>query len=271
MKKTTTFIFLMALMMLSAPAFPAKNYLYRHRANWVKLEKLSNKQLAGEQLHHPYQSISSEQMAAMLLSITINKGKLFKSEKETLQIFSSEEASQYAPLLVQALAQATPNQVVNMAVVHKRPYFIVRNDLISVVNVFVQGSELHFNFTKIFAKLEGDYKQASRLDRAVSNAKGIRTNLVTMPGQTLTADGREIILDLGHDFLADAAAAGESSVQTTAGETSKASDVVSQETIATAQQGDVTARLKKLEELRKERLITEAEYQEKKFKILDEL
>lgn len=286
MKKAALFIFLMTLVFVSGSAHSAKNYVYRHRANWVKVEKLSNKQLAGQQLNHPCQQISSEQMAAMLLSITVNKGEIFKSEKKTIQIFSAEEANKFAPLLVQALGRASPNEVVNMAIVHKRPYFIIRKDLISVLNVFVQGSELHFHFTKIFAKLEGDYKQASRLDRAISKAKSVRVDIVTMPGQVLTEDGKEIIMDLGHDFLADATAnpAPEPPRKTlfkskkdkeTAAKTTEVTqaetEVTTEPTPVAAQQSDAVTRLKKLDQLRKEKLITEAEYQEKKFKILEEL
>lgn len=287
MKRAVAFIFLVALVFVSGSAHSAKDYLYRHRANWVKLEKLSKKQLAGQQLSHPYQEISSEQMAAMLLSITIHKGEIFKSEKKTVQVFSAEEANKFAPLLVQALEQASPNEVVNMAIVHKRPYFIIRKDLISVLNVFVQDSELHFHFTKIFAKLEGDYKQASRLDRAISKAKSVRVDIVTMPGQVLTSDGKEVIMDLGHDFLADATANPEpetprktlfkskkDKVEPKTEEVSTAETVVvkpeTAQVLAT-EQGDAVTRLKKLDQLRKEKLITEAEYQEKKFKILEEL
>jgi hypothetical protein len=272
MKKAVVFIFLLTLVFVSAPVYAAKDYIYRHRANWVKVDKLSNKQLAGQQLSHPYQEISSEQMAAILLSITIKKGEIFKSEKKTIQVFSAEEAGKFAPLLVQALGQASPNEVVNMAIVHKRPYFIVRKDLISVLNIFVQGSELHLHFTKIFAKLEGDYKQASRLDRAVSKAKSVRVDIVTMPGQVLTADGKELIMDLGHDFLADATANPEPETPKKDSEVSKAETVVTTEPAPdVVQQGDMATRLKKLDQLRKEKLITKAEYQEKKFKILEEL
>lgn len=287
MKKTAAIVFFVTLIFVSGPVFSAKDYLYRQRASWVKLAKLSSKQMAGQELSHPCQGISSEQMAFMLKSITIHKGKLIKTEKDTIGVFSDEEAAKYAPLLVQALGQATANQIVNFAVVHKRPYFILRNDYISVANVFVQGNELHLNFTKIYAKLKGDYKQASRLDRAVSNAKSIRLALVAMPGQILTKDGYEIIMDLNHDFGGDVSLASDEQTRPIKGQepvnvekesteektaqVGEIETVIAQEGAFVTPEEDTVTRLKKLEQLKKEKLVTEAEYQEKKFKILDEL
>lgn len=200
---------LLLLIMTGLPvAVQAKktHYLYRNRANWVKLEQLSSKQLAGERLKHPHTEITTDKMTEMLQSLAMNKAQLLKKGFKTAEVFSATEARKYAPLIVKALRQAAPNEVVNVAVVHKRPYFIVRNDFISVVNIFATDQGFHFNFTKLFAKLQGDYKQASRIDRAIHKAKSIRVSLVGQPGQTLLPEVDEVIMDPLHDFAHDVAA-----------------------------------------------------------------
>lgn len=273
MKKTLSYLSLVALLFIALPSVAAKNYIYRNRANWVKLEKLSNKQLAGQKLNHPYQGFNSEQLAGMLQSISLNKGMVLSKEVKAIEVFTPEEAKKFAPLIIQGLSQATPNQIVNMAIVHKRPYYVMRNDYISVINIYVQDNSLHLNFRKLYAKLEGDYKQSSQLDQSIRKAKSVRVGLaVSSKGQTLSDDGNEIIFDLDHDFLIKIATV-DSEIQTTQTKKQTVPNQMDAEPSVMPDQAqqDVAARLKTLEKLRKDKLISESEFQEKKFKILEEL
>lgn len=286
----------MGCLVMDASAYAKENYIYRKRANWVKLDKLSSKQMAGETLKHPCLDISVDQMTAMLMSLKMNKGQVFKKGIKTSEIFSDVEAQKYAPLIVKALNEAAPNQVVNIAVVHRRPYFVMRNDYISVINIFVADDGVHFNFSKLFARLSSDYQQASKIDQSIRDAKGLRVDLATSPGQVLLADADEIVLDPHHDFgIATATmipsiatdGADEDTLKTEKNDTAQnakltgkkaKSNVTSANVVASTPENsskpaseDAVSRLKKLEELKKSNLITAAEYQKKRQEILNGL
>lgn len=282
MKKIQSFVFLFLVFSLFASGASvwaaSKNYVYRSRANWVKLVKLSNKQLAGVELKHPASGLAIDQINAMLQSLHMTKGAFFKKEVTSNEIFTTEEAVKYAPLIARALSQAQPNQIVNLGIVHKRPYFILRHDYISIINVFVADDGIHFNFSKLFAKLQGDYQQASNVDEQIQKAKSIRVSLEAHKGQTILSDQDEVILDLNYDFAGDVMLANtheETANQTKAQQKaakkkSLADTVVAQTTpTPTGSADDVKSRLETLEQLKKDKLITNAEYQQKKSEILN--
>lgn len=271
-----------SLLLCDASVWAAsKNYIYRSRANWVKLVKLSNKQLAGVELKHPVSGFSTEQINAMLQSLHMTKGAFFKKEVTSNEIFTAEEAAKYAPLLARALSQAQPNQIVNLGIVHKRPYFILRHDYISIINVFVADNGIHFNFAKLFAKLNGDYQQASNVDEQIQKAKGIRVSLEAHKGQTILSDQDEVILDVNYDFANDVmlantdeeAANQAKAAKKAAKKKSKTEDTTVAQTTSspTDSSSDVKSRLETLEQLKKDKLITDSEYRQKKSEILNSL
>lgn len=277
------------LLLAGTTALAKTNYIYRSRANWVKLNKLSNKQLAGQTLSHPYTAITIDQMTSMLASLNLNKKKLFKGKEaeefKTTEIFSTLEAKKYAPLLVQALNEATPNEIVNMAIVHKRPYFVLRNDYISIINVYAKEDGVHFNFSKMFARLNGDYQQASRVDESIRKAKSVRVSLDAGAGQILVGDGSEIVLSPSFDYGTNQALAvvttetsqPQANTQTTAAtvpastKNAKTTVAVAPEPVSSTSASDVQSRLQKLEELKKSKLISTAEYNQKRAEILSQL
>lgn len=280
MKAFVKFILVTGLVFVVVSPVLAKKttYIYRKRANWVKLIRLSNKELAGQQLRHPCHDITVTQMVAMLKSITMNKGSLFKKGLKTLEVFNDMEARKYAPLIVKALKQAAPNQVVNVAVVHKRPYFIIRNDHISIVDIFMMEDGLHMHFEKFYAKLSGDYKQASRIDRAIKDARSSRLTLAAQKGQILLPDANEVVLDPYFDFAnqtvrpaAQTLAQDEGDDGSSPTDSRTASPVLTPEASTNVAPIGIEARLQKLKKLREAKLITESEYQKKKKEILKEL
>lgn len=258
-------LFLVCLFVFASLAHAKDNkYIYRKRAEWVKLNKLSNRQLAGVTLNHPT-LIPVDKMTEMLLSIEMNKAKLLKKGLTEAAVFSGEEAGKFAPLIVKALNAASPNQVVNVSVLHKRPYFVIRDDHISVINVYHKEGKLHFYFAKLFAKITGDYEQASRIDESIRKAKSIRVDLQAGPGQVLDKEGREIVLSLDQAYAKDVSITQESpqkAVATTATGT---------EANVTPQEEDIAARLEKLKNLKDAHLISAAEYARKKKEILQGL
>lgn len=277
--KRLMMILTLAAVFCSTLSFAGSSYVYRSRANWVKVSKLSNKQLAGQTLNHPYEMLSTDQMTAMLQSLQLNRHKMFKNEEfKTSEIFSPIEAKKYAPLLVQALKEAGPNEIVNMAIVHKRPYFILRNDFISVINVFAKEDGVHFHFAKLFARLNGDYQQASQVDESIRKAKSVRISLDSSEGQSILGDGNEIVLNPNYDFATNQALAVVTPTTQTAPvktavtkpvATKPAASVLTPEPVTTNE--DVQSRLSKLEELKKSKLITSAEYKQKRAEILSQL
>lgn len=254
----------------------AKNdsVIYRHRTDWVKLVDLSKKELAGNQLLHPCSSLSVPQMTAMLMSLQVNKSQIFSKGFKTSEIFTADEAQKYAPYIIEALGKANANQVVNASIVHKRNYFVLKNDYLSMINVFITDAGVHFNFAKLFAKIEGEYAQAGQIDKAIKKAKSIRVALETSQGQTLVSDVDEIILDPSFDFGQGPVIAPSQIAVTTPTKTkttlpAKTAPAVVATTPTVEPAGDdVKTRLEQLEELKKSKLITASEYKEKKEEIL---
>lgn len=266
MKKRILMAALAVIMVLPTAGFAkGKNYIYRSRANWVKFIKLSNKQLAGVTLQHPATEITAPQMEAMLLSLTMSKASLFKKEIKTNEIFSIEEARKYAPYVVQALKQAGPNQVVNVSIVHERPYWVIQKDFLSMINVYKDDEGLHFNFSKLFAKLTSDYEQASKLDKAINDAKTLRVGLEAQSGQKLAySSSEEVILDPGFDFVNNVTrtVVAQEKYHVNA---SKADDKT------VTQTGSASERLKALENLKIQKLISDSEYRKKRKEIVKDL
>jgi hypothetical protein len=276
--------FVLALMLagvfISEQAVAKKRYVYRKRAEWVKFDKVSKGKLKklGLTLDHPV-NISANQMEAMLRSLTLTKGSNFKNELKEKNVFSMEEARKYAPLIVKALNQAESNEYVNVAIVHKRPYFIIRADYFSMISIYVTGNDIHFDFRKLWAKLHGDYEQASKLDAAINNAQSFHVNLELGPGQRRSlSNANEVIMDRTYDFWS----------QSVMGTTSEAPPAYYQPANSDGEmvqpvptpapvyrqapaETHVKARLQQLEDLKKSGLITNKEYNEKRSQILSDL
>jgi len=266
--KKIFFIFLFLL----TPVFSvlAKNdYIYRSRINWVKLDELSKKQLGGFTLKHPYTGVDEREMQAMLQSIQMNKGSALKSDIKTSEVFDIDEARKYAPLIVQALAKAAPNEVVNISLVHKRSKMVLRNDYLTMVNIFVTDDGVHFYFGKLFAKLEGDYMEVSSMNDTIRRAKNSRVSLSASEGQKLAFNSEnEIILDPGYNF--DSA---DESLAVQTGSVNKVQTLPKTKVATPTPEPSLSLdeRLKKLADLKEQGLISEKEYKTRKKEILDEL
>ncbi len=287
MKKTKFLPLVMLALLIATPVLAKEEYIYRKNVNWVKVNDANPKNIPLGSLKHPNNSITVEQMEGMLLSIKINKDALIKKEVNSLEVFNAWEARQYSPLIVQALSQAGADQVVNFSLVHKRPIFILQKDYISIANVFVAPDGVHFQFSKLYAKIEGDYQAAHDMDKSLRKAHSMRLALDAGPGQMLAYTGTmEIVLDTNFDFVTQAydrlAKAREEEEQSMLGKkaSKKKDNALSEEqklkpgvqiSNTTSSSGDPTARLKKLENLKAQKLISDKEYQDLRKKILSEL
>lgn len=275
MKMNKKMILVLAVLFFQPATVFAKNdYIYRNRINWVKLDELSKKQLAGVELLHPATNITEAQMQAMLLSIQMNKGAAFKNDIKTTEVFDNDEATKYAPLIVQALAQAAPNEVVNVSVVNKRPAMVVRNDHLTMVNIFVTAEGIHFYFGKLFAKLDGDYMEVSKMDQTIRNAKTMRVSLSAVEGQRLSfGEENELILDPNYDFVNSVAktlvAVDAKSSQKAIAKTTTPANAAT--TTVTTPTETIEERLQNLESLKQKGLISDKEYKAKKKEVLSEI
>ena len=259
MMKRIFLLMVCVVMVLPAVAQAKTDYIYRSRLNWVKTLKLSKKQLGNVKLNHPDRLISTDQMEAMLGSLQMNKASLLKSEIKTSEIFTPEEARKYAPLVVKALKQVEPNEVVNLSIVHKRPDLVLRSDYLSMLNVYVSDEGVHFYFGKLFAKLSGDYKDASRMYEAIGDAKNLRVSLKAGPGQRMSyGQEYELILDPTYNFVGGANNQALAKSTPGAAEAAPASNIIED-------------RLQRLDELKAKGLISDKEYKAKRQQILNDL
>lgn len=273
------FVFVpLSFFVLMVAAFPlttqakSKTYLYRNRANWVKLVDLKKKQIGDTVLLHPNKDISVEAMENMLLSVTLNRAAMFSKDVKEIGVFSVEEAKKYASFVIQALRQASPNQIVNFAVVHKRPHFIIRADYLSVINLYVTEDGVHLYCNKLFARLDGDYQQASKMDESIRQAKSARVTLKAMPGQKLSYnDEQEIIFDPQFDYAQGSILPRVEPIKSAHQLMEKKSSAPAHVSAQASANEAVKSRLTKLEDLKKSKLVSESEYQQKKKEILSAL
>lgn len=282
-------VFSLAALLAFAPSASAKiDYLYRVWVNWVKLDDANPKLVPVGSLKHP-SSVSADQIEAMLLSIKINRKYLLAKDVESIDVFNSYEARKMAAYFAEGLSKASPDQVVDFSLVHKRPTFILRRDYITMGKIFVTDDGVHFQFSKIFAAISGDYQASAQTDKIIRDAKTRRLSLAAGPGQKLSYDSpMEIILDPNYNFSGQyqvnqaelkeqeqtemKGVASDNKVE----EKSDKKKVAPSPVIAAPRQAapasqDPSARLKKLDDLKKQGLINDKEYQDLRKKILSEL
>ena len=259
------FLLVAVLILLGAGPLAAKDrYVYRQNINFVKLDTMPKDTIDDVAANHPY-DFTVAQMRAMLLSLRIAKKHVIKKDVDQQEIFLPDEAERFAPYLVDAFKQVTPKQWVVMSMVQKRPFFILRNDRLTLAYLWVEGDKLHINFKKTYAKLSGDYEAKVTGERLLKEARGIDVSLEPGPGQRLSdRSDDEMLLDVHHDFSTTAVIAAPAS-----------------ETIVPAARvppppvspdgNRVEDRLRELERLKQEGLVSGKEYDDLRRSILSDI
>ncbi|HBF13756.1 MAG TPA: hypothetical protein DDW49_10315 [Deltaproteobacteria bacterium] len=273
------FAVLLCLVLLPSFASADSTFIYRNRANWVKIDKASPKKVPLGHIMHPA-NITEEQMEAMLTSVKIAKRYVLKKEVYSADVFDSWEARKFASYIVQALGQADADHVVNFSIIHKRPTFILRNDFISMGNIWVSEDGMHIQFDKLFAKITGDYEASANMDKLIREAKTARVTLEAQEGQMLAYDNaQELVLNPTYDFVAKAQLVRqqrrqEEEAYLRSGSKKKIKheqDIGVSESTASVAEKSVAERLKELDQLKAQKLVTEAEYQQLRKKILQDI
>lgn len=195
---------LLSLVLSSFPTWArANDIIYKrgnNQADYVKLEKLKESKAETLALNQPYK-FTEEQMIDILRALRYTRKNLIGSGEKIRFVFELEYINKYAPYLVEAFGKVTPFQVVSWSVVQKRPLVIIRNDRLTEVRMWVIGQELHMDFIKMEAKLQGDYQAQTTGDRLISQAKGLRMELEPQEGQKFSfGNVQELIIDLTQDW-----------------------------------------------------------------------
>jgi hypothetical protein len=294
MKKTI--LILVAVIVLWPAVSSARKTTYiatDHRFDYVKLKEVSPKEAAVCNMTHPKQ-LDEQGLREALKSVKLSRSYVIKKEVDTQNVFDDSAIDFLAPNFAKAFSQANAQEEVVFSYLQKNPLFILRNDRINLGTAWLTGDELHIKFEKLYAKVTGDVDKRGNEAKAVAKARGLRINLEIGPGQSLgVADTSELVLDLHYNYAEEVkptevapttkTMAGEvvpvpgaekdsTSKKSKASTTSSKGGVASSTSpTATAQTPTVKERLEALEQLKKEGVITDNEYKEKRKEILKDL
>ncbi len=253
-------------------------------ANFVKLEQIGARKAAELKLNHPY-TFTEDQMADMLRSLRYSRRALFSDKEKIRQVFEEEYIEKFTPHLVKAFQEASNQEVVLFSVAQARPLVIIRNDRLTTVQMWVTGQELHIEFIKTEAKLEGDYKaNTPEGQRLRENSETLRVALEPQKDQKFAFDSsKEIILDLNTNWESIVAQIEaeeerlkqEEELKKAKGykkkQLSEKLDQSNASKISVKDQKSAEARLSELKKLKDKGLISEQDYEKKKEEILSNL
>lgn len=256
-------LFIGVLLVASCGFKNRKGYLYdNHRYNYVRLEKFKDR--GNRSINHPY-NFSEADIGTILRMIEIKKGAAFSDDDKEKKVFNQNALAKMTVPIVKAFQAATPEQKVGFSFLVKDPTFIIRNDRLSRGSMWVEDNKLHIRFDDLYVKLTGDINKRGIYEvRQAQNAKGLRVSLETLPGQEYGDSAKELVIDI------------RTTAKITEERLKKEKELAEKgvdETVKIKVVKDKTVkdRIKELDALRKERMITEEEYQQKKKELLKQL
>lgn len=285
MKKVMLAVLVLALLPAAAIAKKTTYIVTDHRFNYVKLVEVSKKEISELGITHP-RELDEARMRAILSTIKMSRRHVLNKEVDTQEVFNESSINYLAPAFVKAFREAKDNEKVIFSYLMKNPFFILRNDRLNLGSAWIHDDQLHIKFSKLYAKVTGDTDAKGTEAKAIARSRGLRIDLQFEPGQEMgEKDPEELVVDLNHNFEGDAAAIAAAKPEETQKETkskkkgkkdvakadeAQAADAAAA-TAAPVPADDVKARLEKLDQLKKDKLITNKEYQEKKKEILKDL
>lgn len=240
-----------------------KGYYYdNQRFNYVRVEKF--KDAKGRNINHPAQ-FSEPEISTILKTIEISKGSAFSKEEKIKEVFDSYAIGKITPHIVKAFSEITPQQKVGFAFLVKDPKFILRNDRLSVGSMWVEDDKLHVKFDVLYEKVTGDIdKRGYTAMRQAQKAKGLRIELDPGAGQEFGDSTRELVFDrsvyakITEERL---------QVEKELAEKGIKEDVK----IKVIRDKTTRERMKELDVLRKEHMISKEEYEQKRKEIMQGL
>lgn len=245
-------------------AFAKSEYIYTdHRFNFVKMEDMSAKEAAKKAPTHPY-TISEEQMRVILKDLKLSRGFIIKKDVEDQDVFNERGINFLALKLSDAFSRATDKQKIVFSYLSKEPLLILRNDRITIGSMWMKGDKMYVTFEKLMAKLLGDTDKKGDFAKIIGRAKGLRIELELDACQSYGDTKEEIVIDT-------ACALGNKTPEAVE-EPAKIEKAKKEEKVAPppAPVAPMTTRerLKELQQLKDDGLITESEFNRKKRDIL---
>ena len=241
-----------------------KGYYYdNHWYNFVREAKL-NQEVTGT-INQPYE-FSEPQMSTILRMVEIKKGSAFTKDEKFKEVFDTYSINKLTPALVEAFKNVTPAQQVEFGFLVKDPTFIIKNDRFTSGIMWVEDNKLRIKFDKLCVKVTGDTNKRGyyNIERSIQQARGLRVTLETQPGMEYGSSTTELVVDPGIAMtIAEERLKKEAELAAMGLKTDVKIEVIKDKS--------AQARLKELETLKKERMITEEEYQVKKQEILNQL
>ncbi len=268
MRKVLLFTLIVSLMPTACLAKKTTYITTNHRLNYVKVQEVKRDVAETRKMDHP-RTISELQMRGILKSIKLNRRHLIEEKvKHDLSVFNEPAINFLAPAMVKAFKQAKPNEEVTFSFLVKDPIFVLRNDRINIADCWIHNNELHMKFHKLYAKVTGDIDKRGYSRRAVSRARGLRLAFEIGPGQKMGInDPKELVVDLNYDFT-------KAKPKLLAETTDEFNESKAESRSSAGEKlvnDNIKKRLERLEDLKKEKLITQKEYDQKRKEILEEL
>ncbi|MBI1909525.1 MAG: hypothetical protein HYS22_05090 [Deltaproteobacteria bacterium] len=262
---------------LVVPLFAqASDYLYRGRVEFIKIEGAGKKILKKQTLTHPHH-FDDNQMRGILSAIKFSKKAIIMKSVDRERLFNDKAVEFLLPYFIRAFDQMNEKELLAFAYIDQNPKFLIRNDRLTTAKMFVEGGKLHIRFSKLYAKLLGDYQRKGS-EHLINDARGINVSLEYGPGVEPSAEGEEeITLNLAYDFTKDPPALIAGTDKDKKNKKGKGAEKKKPESQPTTPAPKAEAgktpreRLKELDHLRNEELITDKEYREKRREVLKDL
>jgi hypothetical protein len=260
MKRWIVAVFTLTAFVSSGAQAGETIYKSKNKIDFIKLEKAKKAEREGG-ISHPF-TFTPDQMRSILSSVRFNKKIMLMKDIENRDLFDEANVEFLTPYLVEAFQKAKPEEAVVVSYFTRGSKLMVQNDRLTVMRAFVKDDGLHIKFTKIYAKMLGD-RTTQGAAAASSNARGLRVSLELQPGQNrVSLEPEELTFDLAHysaAVVAEKAVPKKEKAKTTSSQKEVVDDT------------SVRSRLKELDQLKADGVITEKEYQAKRKEVLKEL
>lgn len=257
---------------VTCPAFGAEFiYKSKNKIDFIKLDKAKKQEKEGG-VKHPY-DFNPEQMRAILSSVHFNKKILMLKDIENRQLFDEDNVEFLVPYLVDAFKKVKADQVVVASYFTRKTKVVVQDDRLTIFRAFVKDDGFHIRFTKLYAKMLGD-RTTMGAERAANEARSIRVSLEVQPGQNrISWDPEELVFDLAYYRTGGAGVpgSGDGQMGAEAEKRPKHTSRTAKKESVEEEGKSIRVRMKELEQLKKDELITEKEYQRKRKELIEQL
>lgn len=263
-------------------AYAAKTtYVYTDRKfHFVKRVELKKKELKDrEEANHPYR-FDELQLRNILANVHFSQKLILKKEVDAKEVFNKAALDFLVPHLVKAFEEAKPNEQVVFSFITGSAKLVFLENRLTLAEAWVKDNYLHIQFRKLMAKIDTTvYDKFADVSKAINRARGLRIDLELKPGQEFGDSVDEVLLPLtATPTVLTSAEPQAATPKAAAPQAEKVDAVVKQpepalkpEPVVAKPTSEVENRLRQLEHLKEQGLITEKEYEAKRKEILSNL